>query len=169
MKLKYQWPLVWCLLLLVPLRDVLSLSATDNSLQPHLLWPLVHANIIHWLLNTIGFMVLWRCVTAPRLFWGYVSSVVIGYFWVMLQEFFGEDTGIRLCGLSGIILFLIGCIFLNMKKAGRIRFAVLVAVSCFIPGIAASVHILSALIGIVYSYCIRRLSCKRRHQQIIMY
>ena len=149
MKLKYQWPLVWLLIFLLPIRDTLALSAIDNTLVQHLFWPLVHANILHWLLNTVTFMALWRIVTPARLFWGYLSSILIGYLYVTLN--YQLSTVNSLCGISGIIFFLVGIIFFRIRRPYRIRLSLLVIISCFIPGIAALVHILSLLMGILYS------------------
>ena len=187
MKLKYQWPLVWCLLLLIPLRDTFGLSATDNSLWQHLLWPLVHANILHWFLNTICFMALWRIITLPRLLWGYAASLLIGYLWQchyflplinpILPSIQGRGWGwvffnpqssmfnvqssiLNVCGLSSIIFFFLGIIFVRTRKSYRIRLALLIIISCFIPNIAASVHILALLFGIAYGRCARCISSR---------
>lgn len=166
MKLKYQWPLAWCLLFMIPIRNTLALSATDNTLWQHLLWPLVHANILHWALNTLGFMALWRVVTLPHLLWGYAASVAIGYLWCwcsastgfascMIPDFQFSifNSQLKLCGISCIVFFLLGIIFVRSRKRFRLRLAILITVSCFIPNIAASVHILALLCGIICYRC----------------
>lgn len=153
MKLKYQWPLAWCLLFMIPIRNTLALSATDNTLWQHLLWPLVHANILHWALNTLGFMALWRVVTLPRLLWGYAASVAIGYLWCWYSSFPILHSSLGLAGLSSIIFFLLGIVFTRARNRYRVRLTILIAVSCFIPNIAASVHILALLCGIICYRC----------------
>lgn len=172
MKLKYQWPIVWSLLLLVPLRDTVALSATDNTLLQHMLWPLVHANILHWLINTICFMGMWRLVTTSRIVCGYVASVAIGYLWVYcvsLALLPLSDCQLKLCGMSCIIFFLIGSILLRASKWYRIRLTVLVVISCFIPGIAASVHILALFAGFLYSYLARIIGTHTKPINLISY
>lgn len=167
MKLKYQWPLVWSLLFLTYFREALALPAVNGTLWQHLLWPLVHANILHWFLNTIGFMALWRLVTVTRLIWGYAASIAIGYLWTASSAVCGSDTDVRLCGLSCIIFFLIGIIFARLRNRYRIRLAILIAVSCFIPGIAAIVHIASLLAGILFACLSRHIRTTRPISPII--
>ena len=157
MKLKYQWPFVWLLVLLLPFRDSFALTVNDGTLMRHMLWPLVHANALHWLINTLCFMALWRTVTPFRLVTGYAASVAIGYIWpwcVSVAILYGlpGNEDIRLCGFSGVCFYLLGTVFMRMPRPYRVRLSVLIVISCFIPGIAASVHILTLSCGILYSY-----------------
>ena len=171
-KLKYQWPLVWLLIFLIPFKDTLALSQADNTVWQHLLWPLVHANILHWFLNTIAFMALWRIVTPTRLICGYLLSVAIGYLYTAVlpaasaavlqpalhglpvaanSSLFTLHSSLALCGISGIIFFLLGIIYLRISRLHRLQLTLAIIASCFIPGIAASVHIISLIAGILYT------------------
>jgi len=162
MKLKYQWPFVWSLVFLLPFCDSLALPTVNGTLWQHLLWPLVHANILHWLINTICFMGMWRLISHSRLLWGYIASVAIGYIWSsdVYSSLFPLNHLLKLCGLSCIIFFLIGIIFVRARKWYRIRLTILIIISCFIPNIAAAVHIIALLFGILYSYCARSIGSR---------
>lgn len=183
MKLRYQWTPVLLLIFLIPLRGILALPPDGGTWVQHLLYPLAHANFLHWFCNCAAWFALWSFVTPRRLAASYLSAILIGFApWSVFREAclaaipsvpsshllgwlpFSEaclaaPSASPTLGFSVIIFWFLGFILPALSTYRRMRLLLLVLISLFIPGMAASFHIAAMLMGLSYNF-LRRLRPK---------
>lgn len=171
MKLRYQWTPVLLLIFLIPLRGILALPPDGGTWVQHLLYPLAHANFLHWFCNCAAWFALWSFVTPRRLGASYLSAILIGFVlahapnalasvWLPFGEAcLAAPSASPTLGFSVIIFWFLGFILPALSTYRRMRLLLLVLISLFIPGMAASFHIAAMLMGLSYNF-LRRLRPK---------
>lgn len=151
--LRIQWSLPVLMLLALPFTDKMALSPARYSVVQLFAYPLAHANLLHLILNAVAWLPMWRAVTWRRLLCAYMSSVGIGYIYMLIPS------AHPLCGFSVIIFWFIGLMLPLVPRTTRLLTLALVAVSFLMPHLAASVHLMALLSGYIY-YTLRRLRPK---------
>lgn len=132
--------------LLIPLAPVIAVSR-QAGLIPHLFYPLAHASLIHWAFNAYAILTLHAAASPRSLTTAYVLAVI-------LAAVLPPDT--PTLGLSVISFFLIGTILTRLCRLRPLTFIqliIFVAVSFFIPGIAALYHAVMLALGLVCRFC----------------
>lgn len=148
--LRYQWGAFIMMLPIIPFTQYLAFDPSAGFNYTLLTYPFAHANILHWLLNYITWMYLWRFVSIWRLFVSYISAVmaaVIYYFFCQLLQL---DT-LPICGFSSIICFYIGLLVPVNGFRFFLRLLPLLIFQFILPGFAASIHMICLIFGIAYS------------------
>lgn len=157
--LRFQWLALPAMMLAVfPWRAELALPPEDATLVQHLLFPLVHASLLHWAVNMLSWMFLWRLVTLPRLCTAYAASVIIGYVYSVPRGFPAWIPSLcpslPLCGFSVVVFFFLGLVYFRLPRRSRLSMLALVAVSFFVPHVAASAHLMALVLGMAYARAI---------------
>ena len=124
---------------LILFRCDLALPPEGGTFWQHLLYPLSHANLLHWALNGFSLLTLATRLTWGRTAWAYIFSVIAGYIYT---------PDLPLLGMSTIVYFYLGMLFIHLSSWRRWRIAIIVCAGLFIPGIAAVTHIMMLCFGI---------------------
>ena len=127
---------------LLPFCHEMAVSSNAPA-YTHYIYMFAHAGRLHWALNGFAWALLWKIITPARTLVAYLFSVLVSF----LLPTIGAATNV--IGWSVIIFWYWGFLLPGMVKERRLRFLALVAISFFIPGIAASWHFAMLLAGYV--------------------
>lgn len=135
--------ILYCIMtIFIVCHDEMALTRGGDVMQ-HLVYPLSHANLLHWGLNGMSLLFLTRYLRWTRTLWAYAFSVLCGYIYV---------PGLPLLGFSTIIYYYLGMLFVHYGRWNRFHLLVVSCSGLFIPGIAATTHIIMLAFGIISEY-----------------
>lgn len=120
-------------------RDELALSA-DSGFMQHILYPLAHANLLHYAVNGFSLLFLSVYMTWQRTAWAYAFSILCGYLYI---------PSLPLLGCSTVIYYYLGMLFVHYNSWNRFHLLSVSFAALFIPGIAAMTHIIMMAFGIL--------------------
>lgn len=146
MSVKAQWSVVPLTLCMLPFSRCMALSGEGAGVLQHWAYMCASANVLHWALNALAWMFLWRWVTWVRLAVAYSSAVALGY--VLPSQ--------MVCGWSVMIFFFWGFMWHAMRFSGRAQVVMCLVIPFFLPNIAAAFHTASFASGF-FLHCLSRL------------
>lgn len=133
MKLRYQLILLAVMIILVPHHRELS--------SCRLTYMFGHAGYIHYMLNATSYIFLWRIASPGRLFVAWLCAVGCSFI----------PSALPVIGWSVVIYFLVGMTLAYRSKVAILNIIAPIAISLFIPGIAAAHHAAMLFLGVLWS------------------
>ncbi len=143
MKLKYFFWLYLLMGIAVPYPELMA-AGPGTEAWKNWIYMFGHAGWLHYTLNGIGWLMMWKIATVRRTLTAYALSVCAAY-WLPHSE--------QLLGWSTVICYYLGLCFAYMPKQQRYRLVAVMVIGLFIPHIAASLH----LIMLASGWLIRKL------------
>ena len=160
------------MLFLIPFAPVFAVSASA-PLYTHFIYMFAHANILHWLFNAWGLLIMHKLFTLPRCITAYLIAIAISF--LPSPSLLGR-VGERLShlssfifhlsssspllggprgalGFSVILFFFIGYLIFFFRKRNKTAFLqviLFIIIGFFIPNMAATYHLLAFLSGAIY-------------------
>lgn len=131
MKLSYFFGLYILMLAALPFPEYFAYGPSSPTWKCFL-FMFGHAGIMHWLMNGIGWLMMWKIATPGRTFVAYLFSACA-------VLFLPADENIL--GWSCVIYYYLGLCLAHMPHARRWKVFLLTFIGFFIPHIAASVHL----------------------------
>lgn len=117
---------------LIGLGHILAVSDT-SPWWTHLTYMFGHANLLHYCLNGIGWMLMWPVLTPARTLTAILVAAMI------------PAPSIPVLGWSVVLYYYMGLCLANMPRGARIRLLLCVSAGFFMPWIAAWHH--AAMLG----------------------
>lgn len=143
MKLRYFIAIYTAMAFLIPFHDKIAACGGTEEYR-NWVYMFGHAGWLHYMLNGIGWLMMWKIATPTRTACAYLLSVSAAY---MIPH----DEPVL--GWSTVIFFYTGMCLAHMPRKRIIRIALVIAISFFIPHIAALMHLYMLIAG----WMIRRL------------
>ena len=137
------------LLILIPFVSVMAVFQQSPT-YTHYIYMLSHANLAHWLFNTISLFVLRNVVSVSRSVVAWMVAVLISF--VVWHIPFMQPAK-PVAGLSVILFFFVGFLFrwIRHDKDSLMQVVAVLGLGFMIPNMAASCHLLAFLAGFLYS------------------
>lgn len=104
----------------------------------HWLYMFGHAGLMHYALNGLGWLFLWRVITPWRTLAAWLVSVGVSFI---------VPSNHPVIGWSVVIYYYLGLCLSSMDRQSRNRFLLLTLVGFFLPHIAAAHHAAMLAIG----------------------
>lgn len=137
MKLKYSIGMYLLLCFAVPYPDFFAVEAGVASWK-NLLFVFGHANMLHYIINGFGWIMLWKIITWNRLITAWILSALY-ITWLPASN--------PVLGWSAIIYYFLGLCFSYMPRERRWRLALVTVAGLLIPHVAAGIHIAMLISG----------------------
>lgn len=146
MKLRYFILLYLFMLAALPYPE--QLAAGKNYPAWHcLIYMFGHAGILHYLLNGIGWLMMWKIATWPRTIIAWLVAALSVY--ILMPDK-------AVLGWSSVIYFYLGMTLAHAGRQRKISLILLTLTGMFIPGIAAALHLSTLAAGWIYRKIERR-------------
>ena len=131
MRLRYSLGIYVLMAAAIPFPDVLATNGGIRNWH-NLVFMFGHAGILHYLLNGLAWLLLWKVVTVTRTFAAWVFAVLCAAI-IPLSE--------PTIGWSPIIYYYLGLCLAHMPRTGRWKLILLTLAGFFMPHIAAGMHL----------------------------
>lgn len=151
MKLKYTLLLYLFMALAVPFPDYFAAGHGTPPIN-HWIYMFGHAGWLHYLLNGLGWLMMWKIATPARTLTAYLLGVVAVYV-LPLPE--------AVLGWSAILYYYLGLCLAYMPPGRRSRVLALTCIGFLIPHIAASIHLFMLAAG----WIIRKIELRWERSQ----
>lgn len=137
MKLRYSMGMF---MLMAPavLRPEWFAAGKDTEAWKCLIYMFGHADALHYLINGLGWLMMWKVATWSRTITAWAISALA--VWIMAPE-------TPVIGWSGIIFYYLGLCMRGMKKSNRIKLMAITAAGFMMPHIAAGIHVTMLIAG----------------------
>lgn len=142
MKLRYFLMIYALMALLIPYHEKMAANGMEE--YRNWIYMFAHAGWLHYTLNGIGWLMMWKIATPARTVTAYVFAVMAAYI-ISCKE--------PVLGWSTVIFFYTGMCIAHMPKKRIAKIILVTAISFFIPHIAALMHLYMLVAG----WMIRRL------------
>lgn len=90
-----------------------------------------HSGVIHYVVNGIGWLMLWKVVNLKRTLSAWLLSVLCALY---------LPTSEPVIGWSTVIYYYLGICLASMSKENRIKILLLTSIGFFLPHVAAGFH-----------------------------
>jgi membrane associated rhomboid family serine protease len=145
---------------LIPFASVFAVSASA-PLYTHFTYMFAHANILHWLINAWGIIIIHKLYSPSRCIAAYLIAVTISFIPLLggtrgTFSIFNFQFSIRATpalGFSVILFFFVGYLIFLFRKQNKTAFLqviLFIIIGFFIPNMAATHHLLAFLSGAIY-------------------
>lgn len=131
MKLRYFLLIYAAMLPLLPLRDVLAAGAGRENWH-NWVYMLGHASLLHYLLNGIGWLMMWKVATWWRTLAAWIFSALFMYVIPACQPVLGWST---------VIYFYLGMCMNHSPTGRKVKLLLLTMTGFLLPNIAAGMHL----------------------------
>ena len=145
------------MLFLIPFAPTFAVSASA-PLYTHFIYMFAHANILHWLFNAWGLLIMHKLFTPSRCITAYLIAIAISFLpsspFTPLNPHPPSTGGLGgSLGFSVILFFFIGYLIFFFRKRNKTAFLqviLFIIIGFFIPNMAATYHLLAFLSGAIY-------------------
>ena len=134
---------------LIPLAPILAVSA-DSPIYTHFVYMFGHANLLHWLVNGWGLLVLHNLFRSYRVVVCWLFAVFITF-----TPIAASCSQMGLIGASVLTTFFFGFLTPHLRKTDKtaaLQILAIIVIGFFLPGIAAMPHLAMYLFGLVFFY-----------------
>lgn len=141
-KVEYVLLCILLMALIIPMHETLAVSKQTPA-YTHFVYMFGHANVIHWLINSVSLVLLTNLISLPRMVTAYVSAVAVSF---LLYD------DMAVIGASVFVCWLVGFMSLWLWNKRRMAFwqmAAATVIMFFIPGIAAMHHLAMMAAGLI--------------------
>lgn len=134
--------LVLLMAFLIPAHATLAVSR-QTPLYTHFVYMFGHANVFHWIVNSLSLVLLTNLVSLPRMVAAYASAVAVSF--LVYDD-------MPVVGASVLVCWLVGFMSLwlwNKRRRAFWQIAIVTVIMFFVPGIAAMHHLAMMAAGLI--------------------